>query len=82
MNSKIEKAFLERLMQNGGHWVELTMKATGKKVYVQRLRLSSFENPTADQYDVTMKITNWEKDDIHETVNFKELIEILAAFKK
>lgn len=51
MNKKVQKAFIEKMYQNGGHWVELEMKKGGK-VRVQRMAATSFEDLERDKFYV------------------------------
>lgn len=54
---KIEKAILDRMWKNGGHWVELNMHS-GDSVYIQRMNYESYENLKNEKFRV---LVNGEK---------------------
>lgn len=48
---RIEESIINKIKENGGHWVELNMK-NGDKLYIQRQNFESFENLSKEKFNV------------------------------
>lgn len=55
--TRIEKAIINQIKGNGGHWIELEMK-NGDKLYIQRQNFESFENLEKEKFSLTLNGAN------------------------